>query len=216
MIKNKLTDAEKKEIIKNILGVNHHAIGKNYPIFSEMMNGLGTFNDALSFAELLPVLNTWISGSVASSVVSTASFFGVILFPFQQMINLINANEIGLRSYSYRAISYTITAWAFNKQIPISSPQVLINITSGPIVSTKTANEYNKIWRETSVNVAQKLEQVCLQKRINKKHIKAVFKALGQGKPEVLSILILKGFEKEFSPVSRHIWKSNYSIKFPR
>lgn len=216
MRNTKMNDLEKKEIIKGVLGANHNAVGKHFPIYSEMMNGLGTFNDVLSFSQLVPALNTWLSGAVVSSVVSAASFSGAILFPFQQLINVVNASETGLRAYSYRAISYTITAWAFDKPMPISSPRILSNITTPPYTSTKSIDEYHKVWRETSTSVIRKLEQVCLQKKINKQHLKTVFKALGQGRQEDLSVLILKGFEKEFSPVSKQIWASNYSTVFPR
>lgn len=216
MRKTNMSDLEKKEIIKDILGENHNAVGKHFPIYSEMMNGLGTFNDVLSFSQLVPALNAWLSGSVLSSFVSAASFSGAILFPFQQMINVINASETGLRAYSYRAISYTITAWAFDKPIPISSPRILSNITAGPYTSTKGIDEYHKVWRETSTSVIRKLEYVCLQKKINKLYLKTVFKALGKGRQEDLSVLILKGFENEFSTVSKHIWVSNYSIAYPR
>lgn len=216
MLKTKLSDQEKKEIIRSILGANHNAVGKHFPIFSEMMNGLGTFNDALTFAELIPALNTWLSGAAVSTITSTAAFAGTILFPFQQAINLINANETGLRFYSYRAISYTITAWAFDKVQPMSSPRILSNLFSGPYTSTKEVTEYHKVWRETSVSVLTKLELTCLQKKIKKQHLKTIFKALGQGSPEKLSVLILKGFEKELSPVTKNIWASNYSIVFPR
>lgn len=181
-----------------------------------MMDGLGTFNDVLTFAELAPVLSTWLSGTVVSSIVSVASFSGTILFPFQQMINLVNANETGLRGYSYRAISYTITAWAFDKPRPISSPRILSNLKSGPYTSVKSIDEYNKVWKETSISVIAKLEQICLQKKIKKHHLKTIFKALGQGSQEKLSVMILKGFEKEFSHVTKHIWASNYSVVFPR
>ena len=216
MLKTKLSDQEKKEIIKSILGANHNAVGKHFPIFSEMMNGLGTFNDALTFAELLPTLSTWLSGAAVTSITSAAAFSGTILFPFQQTINLINANETGLRAYSYRAISYTITAWAFDKLKSTSSPRILSNLTSGPYTTTKDVAEYHKVWRETSISVLTKLELICIQKKIKKQYLKTVFKALGQGSPEKLSVLILKGFEKEFSHVAKHIWSSNYSVVFPR
>ena len=216
MLKTKLSDQEKKEIIKGILGANHNAVGNHFPIFSEMMNGLGTFNDVLTFAELLPTLSTWLSGAAVTSITSAAAFSGTILFPFQQAINLINANETGLRAYSYRAISYTITAWAFDKVNPMSSPRILSNINSGPYPSTKSNDEYHKVWRETLISVLMKLELICIQKKIKKQHLKTVFKALGQGSPEKLSVLILKGFEKEFGHTAKNIWVSNYSVKFPR
>jgi Ca2+-binding EF-hand superfamily protein len=55
-----------------------------------------------------------------------------------------------------------------------------------------------------------------LQKNIKKKHLKSVFKALGQGSPEKLSVFILKAFENEFSHVSRNIWVNQYSVTYPR
>lgn len=215
-MQKKLSDREKKEIIKEILGVNHSAAGRHFPVFSEMMNGLGSFNDALSFAELVPALNAWLSGTVISSVTTAASIAGVVLFPFQQMINLINANETGLRAYSYRAISYTITAWAFDKPRYRSSPQIISNLKSGPYTSVKSLDEYHKVWIDTSFSVFMQIQKICLQKSINKNHLKAVFKALGQGNPEALSVLILKGFESEFSAVTKNIWISNYSVTYPK
>jgi hypothetical protein len=137
MNKKVLNDQEKKEILTSILGANHNAVGKHFPIFSDMMSGVGNFNDAVSFAELVPALDAWLSVSMVSSITSAASFAGILLFPVQQIINVINANETGLRAYSYRAISYAITAWAFDKPKPMSSPQILSNIRRGPIVSTR-------------------------------------------------------------------------------
>ena len=132
------------------------------------------------------------------------------------MINVVNANETGLRSYSYRAISFAITAWAFDKPTPMSSPMILSNLKKGPYTATKSFDEYHKVWRETTASVIRQIDMVCLQKKINKKHLKSVFKALGGGKPEGLSVLILKGFEKEFSSVSKRIWESNYTVYYPR
>ncbi len=56
-----LSDQEKKKIIRDILGANHNVAGKNLPILCEMMNGLGSLNDVLSFAELIPVLKVPVS-----------------------------------------------------------------------------------------------------------------------------------------------------------
>lgn len=58
MNETKMSDLEKKEIIKDILGENHNSVGKHFPIFSEMMDGVGTFNDALrqGYADILIVL----------------------------------------------------------------------------------------------------------------------------------------------------------------
>ena len=130
-----------------------------------MMNGLGTFNDAITIAELLPTLSAWLSGAAVTSLTSVAAFSSTLLFPLQQTINLINANETGLRMYFYRAISYTITAWAFDKLKPTSSPRIISNITSGSYTTTKEVAEFHKVWRETMVSVLTKLELICIQKK---------------------------------------------------
>jgi len=37
--------------------------------------------------------------------------------------------------YAYRAIAYTLTAWAFNKPLPQSSNKLLLNIREGGVVA---------------------------------------------------------------------------------
>lgn len=212
----RMSDDKKKEIIRSVLGANHSAAGKHFSIYSKMMNGLGTFNNTIAFAELIPTLNLWLSGATISAATSAASFAGVILFPFQQMINAVNASETGLRFYSYRAISYTVTAWAFDKPVPMSSPTILSNLKKGDYTTTKSYDEYHKVWREASTSVIMQIDRVCTQKKIDKKHMKYVFKALGGGDPAALSLLVLKGFEEELGSVSRNIWISNYLVVFPR
>lgn len=80
----------------------------------------------------------------------------------------MNANETGLRAYSYRAISYAITAWSFDKLKPTLSPRILSNLTSGSYTTTKDVSEYHKVWRETLISVITQLELICLQKNIKK------------------------------------------------
>lgn len=216
MLKTTLSDQEKKDLIKNILGAKYSSAGNHFPIMREMMDGLSTFNNTATFAELIPVLNTWLSGSAVTAAVSTASFAGTILFPFQQIINLINANENGLRLYSYRAISYAITTWSFDKPKPISSPRVISNLTAPPYGATKDIAEYHEVWKEALIQVLTHLEFTCIQKNIKKQHLKTIFKALGHGSPEKLSVMLLKGFEKNMGHTSKNMWISGYKIAYPR
>lgn len=211
-----LSEVKKKEIIRSILGANHSAASQHFQLFSELMTGLGYVNDTASFAELLPALSSWMSGARMSAITSTAYFAGVMLFPLQQLINLINANETGLRFYSYRAISYAITAWAFDKPRPLSSPQIMLNVRKGPYTEVQGENRYNQVWQETVFSVTNKIKQTCLQKKINEKHMKIIFKALCKENPQNLSLLILKGFENEFSHITKGMWKSNYNVLYPQ
>lgn len=134
----------------------------------------------------------------------------------QQLINLINVNETGLRFYSYRSIAYTVTAWAFDKPKSMSSPQIMFNIRKGPYTEVQGESRYNQVWQETAFSVTNTLKQTCLQKNINEKSVKTIFKALGKGSPQKLSLLLLQGFENEFSHISKGMWKSNYNVLYPQ
>jgi len=213
----KLSDEEKKKIIQDVLGKNTSAIGKNFPLFSALADELGNINDVLSFAELVPSLNSLLSGTIASTVLSTASFVGVLLFPFVQLVNIINAYQIGHRMYSYRCVAYTITSWAFDKPKVTGSARVLSNINNGPIQARQSATkEYNKLWQETSFKVVDNLNAVSVQKKIPVNHLKAIFRVLVSNQPDRFCESILTQFEKEFDSNTRNIWKSNYKIRYPQ
>lgn len=216
MQNKKLSDSEKKKVIKEILGEDHSAVGKNFPVFSAVIDYLSTTNDVLSFAELIPSLNSLLSGAAASTIVSSASFLGTLLFPVGQLINAANAYQTGHRMYSYRCIAYTITSWAFEKPLTAGSTRVLSNLRSGTVqANLKVKMEYDKIWHDTSRSVLLKINQMSSEKHIPKNHIRAIFRALGEGGSQQLCRRILSTFENQFDPVVRNIWKSNYSIGFP-
>lgn len=216
MGKKTLSDMEKRQIIVSVLGANHSAAGRHFPLFSEMMTKLGYLNDSVTFAELIPALEAWLSGPKITALTSSASFAGILLFHFQHLVQLINANETGLRFYSYRAISYAITAWTYDKPMPSSSPQILANIRKGPITETQGEHKYNQVWLETVSSVTTQIKQLCSKKQIKEKNLRIIFKAYGKGRPEDLSLLILQSFEDQFSPISKEIWKSNYTVLYPQ
>ena len=139
-----LTRSEKEEILKEILGNDYHKIGNNMPILMDAIDIISKTDNALTFAELIPGINTFVAGSRIFSVVSSgAAVLSIILFPISAMISVINAYQIGHKMYSYRAIAYTITAWAFGKPIPSSSQRVLHNVREGRVVAkTRVLGEY--------------------------------------------------------------------------
>ncbi|MBL1277474.1 MAG: hypothetical protein COB30_015440 [Ectothiorhodospiraceae bacterium] len=214
---NILSDSEKKKIIQDILGENHNAIGQNFPVFSALIDSLSNANDILSLAELIPSLNTLLSGAVTSTLISAASFAGILLFPVTQMVNLVNAKQIGHRMYSYRCIAYTTTAWAFDMTIPTGSAKILSNISSGPIQKSSSATmEYNNLWRKTSTSVLHKFSKISEQNNVPTSHLKAIFRALGGLQTDKLCLTLLTQFEKQFHSNTRNIWKNNYKIVFPQ
>jgi len=211
-----LTDSQKKELIQEILGTEYHQVGNHFPLFSKMIDNLGTMNDAAAISELVPVLTRYLSGTATTSVFSVASMVGILLFPVHQFINLVNANQTGHRMYSYRAIAYTIVGWAFSQPIPAQSARIILNIRSGSVVkSVATVREYEKIWRETSLNVQNQLNIICVTKNIDVQLLKRVFQVMGEGNTGRLSALILESFESQFGPTTKPIWKSNYSVCYP-
>jgi hypothetical protein len=216
MTNKRLSDSEKKQLLKDILGTNHSAVGNHFPAFSKMIDGLGHFNDAATLLELIPTLGSWMSGGIASQVFSNASFVGIMLFPVQQTINLINANETGVKGYSYRAVAYTITAWAFDKPTPSSSPTKLANLKEGRGHVYGGIENYNKVWRETSQSVVSSLNKKCSEKNVQPRLVKTMFKALANGSSDELCLMILKSFEKEFGHTTKHIWMSGYKVLYPR
>ncbi len=215
----KLSDSEKKQIIQQVLGAEYHSVGNHFPVFSKVADRLGDFNNIVSFAELVPTLSTYLSGGSTAAVLSGASFAGILLFPVQQIIGLVNANEIGFQMYSYRAIAYAITSWAFDRPMLSGSQRILANqrSNSGSVVFSHEAKaKYHIVWSQTSTKVVNQLNVLCQQKNISKVHLQIIFKALGDGRPGQLSKLILEGFEKEFGHTTKHIWKSLYSVLYPQ
>ncbi len=132
------------------------------------------------------------------------------------MINIINAYQVGHTMYAYRAIAYTLTAWAFNKPIPQSSHKLLSNIREGGVVaSVRAKDEYKKVWGETSGMVSSKISAELLTKNIPDDALKMLLRATANNSEQKLCELIMAGFEDKMSLITRMTWKSNYSIKFP-
>ncbi|MBU2985466.1 hypothetical protein KO528_08885 [Saccharophagus degradans] len=212
-----LSQPEKLELIRELLGKDHPAAGRNFAEISILLDKLGFFNDVVSIAEIIPSIGTILSSSKVGTLASNASFLGTIFFPLQQIINLVNANETGLRMYSYRATSYAATAWAFDKAIPAQSNTVLTNISSGSYVATNanSKSKYNQVWRESSQKTVTTLQQSCIKLDIKELHMKLIFRAAGDNRPEVLCANIQKNYEKEFNAIVRNSWVSNYKISYP-
>ncbi len=216
-VKSSLSDSEKKQILKDILGASHSSTGQHFQLYSKVMDYHGNVHDVLSFAELLPATSSFLSGSLVSGIISTSSFVGILLFPVTQLVNLINANETGQRAYSYRSIAYTITAWTYDRPVPNKSSQILHNLTNGIYVGNQnTVKAYNSEWQKTSQKVFVYLKQECIKKNIPESHLKIIFKALGGDTPEKMCTTLLAGFENKFSGIPKKVWKSNYKITFPR
>ena len=212
-----LSDKEKEELLKEILGSEYNSAGNNLPILKSSIDIIGHFDTAFGVAELIPFINTALSSSrVFGFVASGASVFSIFMFPVASMISIINAYQVGHQMYTYRAIAYTLTAWAFDKPIPVSSQRILSNLREGNVVAKqKKVNEYKQLWQKTSQSVLTKLNTELTTKNIPKEAVQIILRAISKDSPQVLCELLLKGFEDKMSHITQLTWKSNYSIKFP-
>ncbi len=214
-----LTDKEKDEILKQLLGQDYYTAGKNLPLLQKIIGVISDTNDIATLAEIIPIINTALANSRLFAIVSSgASVFSILLFPVGSMISIINAYQLGIKMYSYRAIAYSITALTYNKPIPTSSKKIISNSkTTFPTSSNSEIMEKHNTWKKTSLSVLKEIDQYLLSNRIPKDIFKILLQAISDGSEQKLCELLLKGYEKEFKDYhSKAVWKNNYSIKYPQ
>lgn len=50
-----LSENDKKQLVKDILGNKYHGVGSNWPVFSKVLDYIGKTSDIFTVAELIPV-----------------------------------------------------------------------------------------------------------------------------------------------------------------
>ena len=212
-----LTEKEKEDLLKEILGAEYSKIGNNLPLLKNTIDIVSHLDSSLTLTQLVPYFNTILSSSRLIGAVSAgASIFSIFLFPVSTMISIINAYQVGHTMYAYRAIAYTLTAWAFNKPLLGSSNKILLNIREGGVVANVRAkDEYKKVWEKTSRTVLSKVTTELSTKGIPDDALKILLRAAANNSEQKLCELIMVGFEDKMSLITRMTWKSNYSIKYP-
>ena len=214
----KLSEVEKKQLVKEILGSDYNKIGNNWPIFSRVLDYTDKTADTFTMAQLIPGLSRFVAGSATISIVgSTAGVLSIFLMPVGHLVAIINAWQEGHRTYSYRSIAYTITAWAFNQPRPVNSNRIISNVRSSTYGQNKRViPEYKDVWRKTSLSVIQILDKLLLEKKLEKKHLQFILQALGNGSPQQLCLLLMRGMEDRIDGYTQKIvWKKNYTIAYP-
>lgn len=213
-MKKLISSNEKRAILKDILGVDYNE--QAFPAFSLVIDYVGNLNDGLSLAELLPSLNRYLSGPIASRIVSYSSLMGALLFPVGSFLKLIDSNRIGHSMYGYRAATYTLTAWAFDDPVPTGSLRILVNLRTGiGARSQSVVTEYKDVWSKVSRDALDSIKRTCLERNILENHLKILFRAVGNGDPRELCKQVLSSFENRFTNTTINIWRSNYAIPYP-
>lgn len=213
----KLSTREKEELLREILGHKYSSAGNNLPVLSKIIDNIGYVDNAFTLAELVTFTNTILTGSRFLTVAASgASVLSIFLSPVSHLIAVINAWQTGHKMYAYRAVAYTLTAWAFNKSMPSGSPAVISNIRSGaPVRKQSVVQEYNKAWQDASRNLLGKINSGTISTRVPKEALKLILRAIADNSPQKLCEMLLRGVEDQFEAVPRITWKANYKIRYP-
>jgi len=214
---NNLSDKEKDDLIREVFSNKYSDVGDNLPLLKDAIEIISRVDTVMSISELLPMMNAVLNGSrFFSFVASGSSIFSIFMFPVATMISIINAYQIGHKMYAFRAIAYTLTAWAFDKPIPISSPRIIHNLREGSVLATKkAAAEFKNVWLKTTQMALLKINSELKVKDTPKEVLQVLLRTVSKNDEKILCDLIMRGFEKKLSTVANITWKSNYKIKFP-
>lgn len=217
---NKITPEERDELLRKVLGARYNAADKNLVLLNTVIDHIGYADNAFSVFELTTFANTLLTKSRFFAAVSSgAAIASIALIPIGALIAIVRAYRGGHRRYSYRAIAYTTTAWAFNKPAPVASKQILFNIRNGPapVKPPSVVSEYNKIWRETSQKVLAKLNAEATATGIPKQALQIVLQAMAANNEQQFCEMILQNFEEKIDAgIDRTVWKSQYRIRYPQ
>lgn len=209
---------QKKKLIKEILNDDIFLYGENFAILSKVIDYISYADSAITAAELLPAVGAAIGkSSILSATASGLAITSIVLFPVGAMISVINAMQTGYRLYGMRSAAYTVTAWSFGDPLPASSPTILRNLRSGPVVAQ--ANElptYNKAWNEAQRTTVASLNETVSHAQLSKDILQILFKAIGDNDRKNLCLMLLKGFESRMSVIEQNVWKSNYRVVYPQ
>lgn len=216
---SKPTAKETDDLLKELLGQSYYTAGNNLPVLAKVIGYVGNANDLFSLIEIIPKLNVVLASSRILSVVSSgASIFSVFMFPVSTMISIINAYQSGLKMYSYRAVAYTITAWAFDKSIPISSRKIMHNARhTSPVRPESELRLMDNTWKKTSQSAIAEVNKFLLVNNVSKDLFKILLRSMCDNNEKMLCELIMKGFDKNISSFHiKQVWQSNCrSIKYP-
>lgn len=216
VVTKKLTDKEKEDLLKKVLGNDYATAGNNLPILKGFIDKVGNVDNFFTLAEFLPIVNKILAIRVFSVMATGASILSIFFIPISAMIDIINAYQAGRRMYSYRAISYALTSWAFKKPVLNSSNRILIQAKTGiPRVDSRELIEYEKSWRKSSQDVVNKMNTIAINNNIPKEALQMFLRTVSDNSEQKLCQILMNGFEKQLSFIELSVWKSNYKVKYP-
>lgn len=215
-VQKKLSEKEKEDLLKEVLGQNYATSGNNLPVLKSLIDRINRVDYVFTLVELIPIINKILSIRAFSILASGSSVISIFLIPVSALLDIINAYQTGRRMYSYRAIAYAITAWAFGKPIPISSQRIILNAqTLAPKVDAREIIEYGKAWKKASQDAVNKLNEIALRNNIPKDALKVFLRVISDNNEQKLCETLLKGFETQLGVIELRVWKTNYTVRYP-
>ena len=77
----KLTDKEKDDLLKDVLGKDYATAGNNLPILKGLIDKIGSVDNLFTISELLPIVNRILAVRVFSFMDTGASVCSIFLIP---------------------------------------------------------------------------------------------------------------------------------------
>ncbi|GAB1263034.1 hypothetical protein NBRC116495_37420 [Aurantivibrio plasticivorans] len=132
------------------------------------------------------------------------------------MIDIAKAYQTGQKLYAYRAVTYTTTAWMYNKPLPISSPRVISNMQiSFPVQPPSVIKDYHDVWRKTANQVIISLKQEASKACLKEEDLKVLFRAISMGSESDLCRSFMEGYAAKLSHVEKIAWQGHMNIPYP-
>lgn len=143
------------------------------------------------------VLLADLAGTASPGVVLKAGLFGIFQTTVGNWIALNRAAESGLLVVSTIAISYGITAWAFDKAQPQLSEKIRDNRKRS--VGDYRINEFESIWNASVVNAQKDAKLIARRQGISENTLKVLMRAMGDDTPAKLGKLLAESFRQPLS-----------------
>lgn len=164
-------------------------------------------------------------GQLATLIPNVSMGAGAMAGPAVLAVRLVlgwmSAWETNEKMYGFRACAYTVTAWAFGKPRPKSSPEMMRRFKQ--FSSIHIIRERDKAWQEASLKTWRGLNAEYVKQGVEKAVWQAAYKLVGiQNKshsgspPQKLCHAMLKEFEGQFRGVNLASWKEGYRVLYPK
>lgn len=193
-------------------------------IFGELIESLPSNlkGDALSFLRYVGLGTTVIQvvGGLEIFAVGAWAGAGPPVLALRMVLAWMSAWEVNTRMYGYRAWAYAITAWAFDKPRPQSSPERMKQFKAFSPDSTIRRRE--EAWSDSVERTVHTLQTEFRKRKMTKKAYQTALKFIGHTNKDHYGNLqqklchaLLKDCEKDFRGVNKDSWKDGYSLLYP-